>query len=145
MQSKDQIHDWTVANDLDLLTRAMQRTYRQARVCYHAARDTHTDEQLHAWRRQVKYSAYQLEVIGSHAPAKVVRRLRRSAHLAKLLGRDHDLALLHTRIEEADLDAACALCLTTAIRRRRKKLRQRALRLGGRLYRTKPRMFEPLN
>jgi hypothetical protein len=65
--------------------------------------------------------------------------------LAKLLGRDHDLALLHKQITGADLDAAPARHLAKAIRRQRARLQRKALELGERLYRTKPRRFQPLN
>lgn len=145
MQSRERIPGWLVANDLDLLTSAMRRTYRKGRTCYRAARESHTDEDLHAWRRQVKYSAYQLEAIGPLAPAGMAKRLRKSARVAKLLGRDHDLALLHERIDDARLDAAVALQLASAIRRERAKLQRKALQLGERLYRAKPRAFPPLN
>jgi CHAD domain-containing protein len=145
MQSKERIHDWSIDNDLDLLTRAMQRTYRRGRAYYRAARESHATEEIHAWRRQVKYSAYQLETVGSFAPRKIGRRLRRCARLAKLLGRDHDLSLLQARISDTRLDVASALRLTNAIRHERTRLQRQALKLGERLYRIKPRQFHPLN
>lgn len=145
MQSRERSRDWSVTNDLDLLTTGMQRTYQKGRTCYRAARESHADEHLHAWRRQVKYSAYQLEALGSLIPARMTRRLRRSAKLGKVLGRDHDLALLHKRIPDAHLDAVATLRLKNAIRRERSKLQRRALNLGERLYRAKPRKFQPLN
>lgn len=141
LESRGRTHEWHVANDPDLLTEAMRRTYRKGRACYRAARESHSDEHLHAWRRQAKYSAYQLEAIGSPTPARMTRRLRRSARLAKTLGKDHDLALLHRRIFDADLDAATALHLMNAIRHERVKLQREALELGARLYRAKSRQF----
>lgn len=145
LQAKERTRDWSVANDVDLLTSAMHRTYRNGRVCYRAVCESATDEHLHAWRRQVKYSAYQLEALGSLAPARMTRKLRRSAKLARLLGRDHDLCMLRGRIADAHLDAAANLRLTAAIRRERGDLQRRALQLGSRLYRGKLRKFRPLN
>lgn len=145
MAAKEHTRDWPVENDLDLLTAAMRRTYRQGRACYHAACESPTDEHLHAWRRQVKYSAYQLEALGSLAPRRMKKRLRRSAKLAKVLGRDHDLLLLQQRIAAVHLDASSKSRVSGAIRKERKALQRRALQLGKRLYRARPRRFQPLN
>jgi CHAD domain-containing protein len=140
-QSKERTRDWKVANDLDLLTRAMRRTYRKGRACYRAVCEAPADEQLHAWRRQVKCSAYQVEALGSSAPARMTKRLRRCTKLAEVLGRDHDLALLRKRMLDADLEIASALQLTHAINHERTKLRREALKLGEWLYRNKPRKY----
>jgi CHAD domain-containing protein len=145
MQVMERTRAWPVANDLDLLTAAMQRTYRQGRARYRAAFESPADDRLHAWRGQVKYSAYQLEALGSLTPARMKKRLRRCAKLARLLGRDHDLLMLHRRLSGAQLDAASRLRLDRAIECERADLQRRALELGKRLYRAKPRRFQPLN
>jgi CHAD domain-containing protein len=141
---KQQSYGWSAANDLDLLTAGMQRTYRKGRVCYRAAREARSNERLHAWRRQVKYCVYQLETIRSIGAGKTTRRLRACAKIADLLGKDHDLAMLQERAALADLDAASALHVADEIRDERAKLQRRALRLGERLYRIKVRNFKPL-
>jgi CHAD domain-containing protein len=142
-QSKERTREWSVANDLDLLTQGMRRTYRKGRLRYQAASESRTDEQLHAWRRQVKYCGYQLEAIGQ-VERKMTKRLRRCRKLADLLGSDHDLALLHKRVMDAPLDAGSALCLVNAITRSRARLQKRAFAIGARLYRGKVRKFHPL-
>lgn len=144
-QAKERTRDWSVANDVDLLTSAMRKTYRKGRACYRAVCESATDEHLHAWRRQVKYSAYQLEALGSLAPARMTKKLRKSAQLAKQLGRDHDLCMLRGRIADAHLAAAANLRLTAVIRRKRADLQRRALQRGKRLYRGNLRKFRPFN
>lgn len=143
-QSRLRTRDWSVVNDIDLLMEGMQRTYRKGRACYRAVYETRSDERLHAWRRQVKYCSCQLETIRSISSGKMTKRLRRCTRLADLLGKDHDLALLHERAAAADLDAASALHFANAIRRQRAEFQRKALELGARLYRTKPRKFQPL-
>ena len=143
-QSRRRTRDWSVANDMDLLTGGLQRTYRKGRLCYRAARETRSDERLHAWRKQVKYCAYQLEAIRSISSGKMTKQLHTCTKLADLLGKDHDLALLHERAVAADLDAASALHVTDAIGRQRAGLQHKAFKLGARLYRRKPRKFQPL-
>lgn len=144
MRATQRTREWSVANDMDLLTKGMQRTYRKGRFCYRAACESPCDERLHAWRRQVKYCAYQLEATGTIGSAKAAKRLRLCTKLADLLGRDHDLAMLHQRVVAADLNATTALSCTNAIRRQRARLQRKARKLGARLYRAKPREFRPL-
>ncbi|HEV8332769.1 MAG TPA: CHAD domain-containing protein [Steroidobacteraceae bacterium] len=144
MQAGRRTREWSVANDMDLLTRGMQRTYRKGRLCYRAACQSPSDDRLHAWRRQVKYCTYQLEALGSIGSAKAAKRLRSCMKLADLLGKDHDLAMLHERVAAADLDASSTLCCADAIKRQRARLQRKALKLGARLYRAKPRKFRPL-
>jgi CHAD domain-containing protein len=144
-QSLDRTREWRVSNDVDLLTRAMQRTYRKGRACYRDARESHTDEDLHAWRKQVKYAACQLEALGTLAPTRMTRRLQRSSKLARALGRDRDLSLLHKRLADAGLDADVTLRLTNTIRRERARLQRQAFELGEQLYRIKPRQLQPLS
>lgn len=144
IQARQRTREWSVANDMDLLTRGMQRTYRRGRFCYRAACESPLDDRLHAWRRHVKYSACQLEATGPIGSAKMAKRLRLCTKLADLLGRDRDLAMLHERVVAADLDATSALSCANAIRRQRARLQRKALKLGARLYRAKPREFTPL-
>jgi CHAD domain-containing protein len=133
-QARELTRDWLVSNDLDLLAAAMRRTHRKGRACYRAARDAPTDEHLHAWRRQLKYSAYQIEAVGSLASRSMRKRLGRCTKLAKVLGRDRDFLLLQLRIDDAHLDAASKLRVYRALRRERVQLQRRALRLGKRFY-----------
>ncbi|HEY7640823.1 MAG TPA: CHAD domain-containing protein [Steroidobacteraceae bacterium] len=144
-RTKERTRSWRVSNDLDLLTTSMQRTYTKGRDCFRLARRSHSDGDLHAWRRQVKYSTHQLEALGLLAPPRMRRRLQKCAKLAKVLGRDRDFTLLHQRIGDAELDAVSSLRLAREIARERHDLQARAIELGRRLYRTKPRKFQPLN
>jgi hypothetical protein len=83
------------------------------------------------------------------ASGKRLRRLgRRSDRLAETLGEDHDLALLAERVRAAGrgrrrdgrvLGRRSRKALLQAIRRRRRRLRRRALRDGDRVYRSPPK------
>lgn len=65
--------------------------------------------------------------------------------MGKVLGLDHDLALLNKRTPNAHLDAAATLHLADAIKHERAKPQRQALERGERLYRAKARRFKPLN
>ncbi len=144
LRCKDRTRAWSIADDIDLMMAGMQRTYRNARRCYRAACETHSDEHLHAWRRQVKYCAYQLEAIRPVGSRKMHEQLINCTKVADLLGKDHDLAILHQRAGAADLDAASALHFADMIGHERARLQRKALKLGDQLYRAKPRVFQQL-
>jgi len=121
----------------------VRRVYRAGRKAFASARRGPSDERLHEWRKQTKYLWHQLEMLEPIAPTRI-RVWEREAHqLSDCLGDDHDLALLaqhlrraHRRIAPQDVRAVSLL-----IARRRRTFRTKAMRLGKRVYSTKPRLF----
>jgi CHAD domain-containing protein len=109
----------------------LRRTYKAGRnACAKAhARD---DRVLHEWRKQAKYFLNQLELL--HAVYEVqFKRLHRCAdRLAGILGDDHDLGVLSSKLRLYD---AANKSLRKRIKQRRHKLQTQALRLGEKLYR----------
>jgi hypothetical protein len=85
------------------------------------------------------------------AGARALRRLaRRADELGELLGDDHDLAMLAAMLRETDRERGSGglrvgrgtrKTLLKLIARRRRELRERALRKGERLYASPPRRF----
>jgi CHAD domain-containing protein len=72
------------------------------------------------------------------------RTAKRADELGELLGEEHDLAVLTERVRASPALAGKAKtrrALLKEIKRRRKKLRKRALKLGERLYREQPGRF----
>ena len=124
---------------------------------------------LHEWRKRVKDLRYVAETLERADPDKrsgggrkrsarkrarakaafVGRVARRADDLGELLGEEHDLAVLAERVrrDARDRRAPSALgrgsrrALLKAIARRRRRLRKRALRDGGRLYARRPKRF----
>jgi CHAD domain-containing protein len=124
---------------------------------------------LHEWRKRVKDLRYVAEILERADPDKrsrsghkrsarkrarakaafVGRVARRADDLGELLGEEHDLAVLAERVrsDARDQRAPSALgrgsrrALLKAIARRRRRLRKRALRDGGRLYARRPKRF----
>jgi CHAD domain-containing protein len=140
-----------------LLAPGLERIYRRGRRGFGVAfrrgrRDRHAGtagrtEALHAWRKRVKELRYAAETLDRGGKSfKSTRRLaRRADRLGELLGEEHDLALLEGRVRERSRQFAGERVtrkqLLKLIGRRRKSLRQRALREGERLYRRKPKQF----
>jgi CHAD domain-containing protein len=115
---------------------------------------------MHAWRKRVKDLRYAAEALQRPAPAsgrgrKRTRSRAESAwlrdlakgadELGELLGEEHDLAVLGQWISDHGASAGAGRPsrrrLHKLIRRRRAKLRRRALRRGRALYQRKPRRF----
>jgi CHAD domain-containing protein len=120
---------------------------------------------MHQWRKRVKDLRYAAEALQRHAPsgaggrgrkhARSVRAAKESKWLAglaanadelgEMLGEEHDLAVLGQWISDHGASAGAGRStrrrLHKLIRRRRAKLRRRALKRGRSLYKLGPKKF----
>src|SRR5262249_52627740 len=137
-----------------LLAGGLEGLYRQGRRRMRRARRHRRDvAAMHAWRKSAKDLRYVAQTRQpsdpQRRPRKAERRLRRAARradrLGEVLGEEHDLALLAQRVrahaKRRGLGKRAHRDLSSAIERRRKKLRRRALREGEGLYERRPRRF----
>ncbi len=139
---------WNLVDpNFDVLAPGLREIYRQGRRRYRHVRGEHgrSPEDLHNWRKRVKSLYYALDMLGG-AEAKGARgATRRANRLGDLLGEEHDLWMLLTYLEgpppalSGDEDTHKALL--KLIHQQRKRLRKRALQVGGRLYKRKPDAF----
>lgn len=127
-----------------VLGAGLQRIYRSGRDAFAMAQENPSEDNLHEWRKQVKYLWHQLQVLQPLQPA-LIKTLADQAHaLADALGDDHDLAVLHQKLlAEPDRfpDRATVNALAGFIGLRRAELQAQAEALGRRLYKEKPTMF----
>lgn len=118
------------------------RTYTRGRDGLEQARSHPTVENLHDWRKRTKDLWYHLRTLKPLAPGIVGGAANEADKLSKLLGDDHDLAVLHDELErgagdlKVDVDAVLAL-----IRHRREQLQAEAILIGQRLYAERPKAF----
>ncbi|MFC4309157.1 CHAD domain-containing protein [Steroidobacter flavus] len=130
-------------DDWEVIGGGLERIYRGGRKGMKAAASSRDSEDLHDWRKQVKYLWHQLQILQPAWPG-LLKELADQAHkLSEHLGDDHDLAVLHTKLkahqdafEGKDYDA-----LVAVLDRRRKKLQDKACELGARIFEEKPRRF----
>lgn len=80
--------------DLQTLVRGFKQTYGRAADAADHSREKPSDESFHAWRKLVKYHSFHLILLKPCLADGVVTELERVEHLAELLGRHHDLAVL---------------------------------------------------
>lgn len=121
----------------------LERVYRRGKKAMKVAARSRADEDLHDWRKQVKYLWHQLEILETAWPALLGELVGQTHKLANHLGDDHDLAVLREKIRShADaFEANDRDTLVAMLERRRKQLQKKAFRLGARIYEEQPRRF----
>jgi CHAD domain-containing protein len=142
-QARPRVRDWPLERqELDSLAPGLRRIYRRGRRAYRSARDEPSTENLHELRKRVKDLWYAAQIVTPASPKPMKRLARRAHRLSDLIGEDHDLAMLaehaiahHDRFDDDTTVAG----LVGLIERRRQKLQRKAMKLGQRLYRRKPR------
>ena len=137
------IDDWPLCRaGWKALEPGLHRSYARGRGGLEQARSCPTVENLHDWRKRTKDLWYHLRLLGPFAPGIVGGAAKEANKLSKLLGDDHDLAVLHETLEHSagelkvDLDAVFGL-----IDHRREQLQAEAIVLGQRLYAERPKEF----
>jgi CHAD domain-containing protein len=116
-------------------------SYRHGRRLGRRACEHDDSALLHCWRRWVKYTFYQLDMI---RPALSSENRARRWYLDRLgdaLGKYHDLVLLHQRLDDIDLDEADRLRVEEALETRLMAFRDRARKLYPYIYDAKGRAF----
>jgi CHAD domain len=176
--ARGRVTRWSLsdADGVHAVEAALMRLYRQGRRRHgRALRGTGARARaMHEWRKRVKDLRYAAEMLdradpddraggsrgkGRMRPRKRARGrgeagylhrvARRADELGELLGDEHDLVLLATRVRAERAGARKAervgrgtrRALLRLIARRRKRLRKQALREGRRLYRRTPKQF----
>jgi CHAD domain-containing protein len=141
----EQLDDWTdIPNRWATLGKGLKNVYRGNRKAFDDAKSDGTVENLHEWRKQVKYLRYQLELFTPTWPEVVGNLACQAEEVGDLLGDDHDLAVLRGMLTETDRDerpAATMVSIAELIDRRREKLQSEAIAKGELLYRERPKQF----
>jgi hypothetical protein len=123
------------------LASGMQRTYRKARRTYREAYDLAGDEAFHEWRKSVQVHWRHMQLLSRAWPDVLAARASEAKELSRLLGDDHDLAVLaatSARTEDSasgearvELVRLCRLC--------QDEIRAQAKPRGARLLAQKPK------
>lgn len=134
----------TVRNDFDAVVGGIERVYRRGYRGLARAADTKSVEDLHEWRKRVKYLRYQMETLTPLYPSLIGATAKSLDTLGELLGDDHDLAVLADRV--LDHPESCRhererWVLIALIHERRASLQAQAFRHGTALYSEKPKAF----
>jgi CHAD domain-containing protein len=137
-QISNHVKNWPQFPDqFAILKKGIRKIYARGQDEMDLAFKDSTVENLHAWRKSVKYLRYQLEIFEDLTEA-ILKDMADEAHtLADTLGVDHDLAVLEELLH-GELKKACTPkqheILTALIRQRRTELQKQAEEMGPHLY-----------
>ena len=136
---------WTFERDgFDALSPGLRRTYRRGRKAMKAARKDPSAENLHEWRKRVKDLWHATELVGDARPKRLEKFAKRTHKLSSLLGDHHDLHVLREYVEahpQGFDDEASRQALLAVLDRRSRRLGEKALARGRKLYKAKPKRF----
>jgi CHAD domain-containing protein len=137
----EEVPSWTFDEALPrLFPEGLRRTYRRARAAMATARERPTTENLHEWRKRVKYHRYHLKLLRPAWHPVVQAQRKQVKDLSSLLGDDHDLAVLERRLDRGDLDGGLNRDLLTGlILERRAQLQREAFDVGELAFAEKPK------
>jgi CHAD domain-containing protein len=134
----------TVRNDYQAIAPGIERVYRRGYRAMARVAESARVENLHEWRKRVKYLRFQMETLAPLYPPMLKATAAGLDDLGELLGDDHDLAVLaDTIIEhpESCRNERERWMLIALIHERRAHLQSRALSHGTALYGEKPKTF----
>jgi CHAD domain-containing protein len=130
--------------DEEALAKGLKQSQKRLRKNWMEARKTGEPSALHDWRKRVKDQSAQLRLFRRVAPSAIRSRHGDEKETAELLGEEHDFWMLAERLSgDAVPVKAAATCelLLREIDRRRRTLRQQALKLGAGFSSQKPKAF----
>ena len=146
--AQERIPNWSLesSNSETILNHGLQRVYQRGyQACQTILEEEQpTIEDLHDWRKRVKYLWYHLRILRPVWSDLIKEWASQTHKLAEYLGDDHDLAVLHQFInnrQEKLADRAELEVVNSLINRRRKQLQSAAKSLGKRIYVESPKVF----
>ncbi|HSP04447.1 MAG TPA: CHAD domain-containing protein [Acidimicrobiales bacterium] len=132
------IATWAGTIDVEALVGGVAKTAARGRKAWKASRKDASDEQVHEWRKRVKYLWYQARLLEAADPDGIGPLVAQLDELSDLLGDEHDLTVLVEHVERAaDTDAMADVDVDRVIevaRARQATLRAAALELGEEIY-----------
>jgi CHAD domain-containing protein len=125
-------------SEIESAIAGVKKSYKAGRRAF-AQAQSKDDQALHDWRKQAKYFLNQLELLRGVFNIEFGKLHRRADRIDAILGTDHDLGLLLSKLNLYDGNNRA---LARHIKKRRRKLQARALQLGKKLYRRSAKRIE---
>jgi CHAD domain-containing protein len=134
---RERIPSWRPADDFQVLSTGLGRTYQHARKAMRAAYATQSGERFHDWRKRVKDHRYHLELLAGLWPRQIGSRRKEVKSLGEMLGDEHDLWVLQARL--AALADDSTRIMVRSAEHRRAELRSAMRPLAQRVFAERPR------
>jgi CHAD domain-containing protein len=123
--------------ELEHLLDGLENTYRKSRKAMRKAYAEPSDEAFHAWRKAAQRHWRHMLLLSQGWPEALLARAGEAKELSRLLGEDHDFAVLlafATKHGKAELGREHLASLAALCRSRQDELRARARPRGERLF-----------
>lgn len=133
-----------VNDDFSAVAPGVYRVYRRGSRGHRRSIETRSVEDLHEWRKRVKYLRYQMESFTPMQPTLIGALAEELEALGELLGDDHDHAVLAETVlehRESCRDDRERWMLIALIHERRANLQAQAFRIGAAAYAETPDSF----
>lgn len=144
VEARNRLADWSLESmEWRILRDRMRKNYRAGMHWMEKLGAGTTDpREFHEWRKSAKHLYHHLGLLEPMRPIPMCAFLQRVDNLANELGREHDLAVLQTRLNTLrrqghKVDATIARLLD----RQRRGSQKAALGIGGHVYDAKPKAF----
>lgn len=142
-EARGRVDCWQLGDDgYAAVQDGLRRTYRRGRKALRSVVRDPSTENLHEWRKRVKYHWYHARLVRRIWPDMLQVHRDAADNLADLLGDDHDLAVMRQAFVDDDAPFGNSADLQTMlglIDQRRGELQSLARPLGERLFAEKPR------
>lgn len=142
-EARERAAGWTLdADGFDAFAEGLADTLRRARKAMKAAKDDPAAENLHQWRKGVKYHWYHSRLLRGIWPGPMDAHIKAASEVADLLGAHHDLAVLRQTLENRPShfgDPKAVHDFAGLVAKREKAAEKKAFKLGGLLLAEKPK------
>ncbi len=143
--ARQRVAGWPVhRHDFEVISGGLRKVYKRGHKRMASAQAKPTVEELHEWRKRVKYLWYATRILRP-LWSEPLQTIADEIHdLSDYLGDYHDLSVLRIRLEEGDLlaqDEAAGAAILAVIDQERRRLRDNAFILGTRVYSENPDQF----
>ncbi|MCA9108534.1 MAG: CHAD domain-containing protein [Planctomycetaceae bacterium] len=140
--ARGRVRDWDLnSTGYESLARGLHKTYSRGQRLHRKLRQHSSNERLHDWRKRTKYHWYHMRLLRDVWKPVIKARTKESKRLSKLIGDDHDLAVLRETLL-GDPSSFGSLeqieHLMGLLQQRRKMLQRDAGRIGCRIYSERP-------
>ncbi|UII30588.1 CHAD domain-containing protein [Fulvivirga ulvae] len=136
---------WTLSvKAFDQIAPSLKRVYKRGLNSLKIAMISQATEDLHEWRKRVKYLRYQIDTLSRIWPG-ILGSLEDELHdLSDLLGFDHDLSIIQKQISDMLVvfeDPVDKALVVTIIEHYRSQMQKHAFIKGQNCYYEKPSVF----
>ncbi|MDF0603502.1 CHAD domain-containing protein [Psychromarinibacter sp. C21-152] len=138
--ARDRAAKWSLDDDgFDAVAGGIAKTYKRARKAMRRAEQSGHAEDMHDWRKRVKYHWYHARLLSDIWPAMMDAHVDVADDLSDALGDHHDLAEFRVLLQDPSLPAAGRHALFEPARDEMDRLESHAFALGARLLAEKPK------